>query len=155
MLRIIVKLSNLFTVFFSWFESLIFLGLRIWLFTIFFASGWHKYTSWETTKQLFETEYKIPYLKPLTAAILGTGAEMILPFLLLLGVAARFPALSLFIFNTMAVIAYSDFLLQPENLCALKDHITWGLMILVLLVSGSGKLSIDYLFQRSFSLYKY
>ena len=81
MLRILVKLSNIFTIFFSWFEPLAFLGIRVWLFKVFFTSGWLKYTSWETTKILFATEYKVPYLKPVTAALLGTGTEILLPIL--------------------------------------------------------------------------
>lgn len=155
MLRFLVKLSNLFTGLFSWFEPLAFFCIRAWLFKVFFTSGWQKYTSWETTKVLFATEYKVPYLKPVTAAIIGTGAEILLPILLLLGLGARLPALGLFILNIVAVMSYSDFLLKPENLCALKDHIAWGFMILVILVSGHSKISIDHLFNKLFSLYKY
>lgn len=155
MLRVLVKLSNLFTLFFSWFEPLVFFCIRAWLFKAFFTSGWLKYTSWETTKNLFATEYKVPYLKPLTAAILGTGAEILLPVLLLLGLGARLPALGLFIVNAVAVIAYSDVLLDPKNWCGLKDHIAWGFMIAVILVGGHSKISIDHLFHRLFSLYKY
>jgi putative oxidoreductase len=155
MLRFLVKLSNLFTILFSWFEPLAYFGIRAWLFKVFFSSGWQKYTAWETTKTLFETEYQVPYLKPITAAVLGTGAEILFPVLLLLGLGARLPALGLFILNIVAVISYSDFLLKPENICALKDHIAWGFMILVILVSGHSKISIDHLFRQLFPLYKY
>ena len=155
MLRILVKLSNIFTIFFSWFEPLAFLGIRVWLFKVFFTSGWLKYTSWETTKILFATEYKVPYLKPVTAALLGTGTEILLPILVLLGLGSRLPTLGLFIFNAVAVVAYGDFLLKPENICALKDHLAWGVMILVILVSGHSKISVDHLFNKLFSLYKY
>lgn len=155
MLRFLVKLSNLFTALFSWFEPLAYFSIRAWIFKAFFTPGWLKYTNWETTKNLFLTEYKVPYIKPLTAAILGTGAEILLPVLLLLGLGARLPALGLFVFNLVAVISYSDVLLKPENICALKDHIAWGFMILVILVSGHSKISIDHLFNKLFSLYKY
>ncbi len=155
MLRFLAKFSNLFTGIFSWFEPIAFFCIRAWLFKIFFSSGWQKYTAWESTKVLFETEYKVPYLKPLTAALLGTGAEILLAVFLLLGLGARLPALGLFMLNLIAVMSYGDFLFKPENLCALKDHLSWGFMILVILVSGHSKISIDHLFNRLFSLYKY
>lgn len=154
-LRALVKLSNLFTALFGWFEPLAYFGIRAWIFKVFFSSGWQKYASWETTLALFTNEYHVPYLTPNAAAILSTGSEIIFSVLLLLGLGARLPALGLFLINVMAVISYSDFLLKPENICALKDHIAWGFMILVILVSGHSKISIDHLFKQLFPLYKY
>ena len=86
---------------------------------------------------------------------MGTGTEILLPILVLLGLGSRLPTLGLFIFNAVAVVAYGDFLLKPENICALKDHLAWGVMILVILVSGHSKISVDHLFNKLFSLYKY
>ena len=47
-------------------------------------------------------------LPPALAAVLGTGAELGLPVLLLLGCGTRFAAAALFAFNIVAAISYPD-----------------------------------------------
>ncbi len=79
------------------------------------------------------------------AAYLGTGAELILPVLLIVGLGGRFAALALFVFNIIAVIAYPDL-----GEVGLQDHQYWGLMLLVTLMHGPGKLSLDYLLNKRF-----
>ena len=63
--------------------------------------------------------------------------------LLLLGLGARFAALVLFVFNIVAVISYPDL-----GEVGLRDHQTWGLLLLVTLLHGPGKLSLDHLVGR-------
>ena len=55
---------------------------------------------------LFSEEYHVPLLPPEMAAWLGTGAQLGLPVLLVLGLFRRFAALGLFILNGVAVISY-------------------------------------------------
>ncbi|WP_455217817.1 DoxX family protein [Kaarinaea lacus] len=116
------------------------LALRLWVAWVFFKSGLLKIGSWDSTMYLFENEYEVPIFSPEIAAYLGTAAELTLPVLLALGLAGRFGALALFLFNIMAVISYPD--LNPAGL---RDHQVWGLMLLVPLLHGPGKLSVDYL----------
>lgn len=119
------------------------LGIRALVASVFFQSGLTKIASWETTLLLFESEYAVPFLPPMLAAYLGTAAELTLPVLLLFGFGARFAALALFVFNIVAVISYPDL-----SAAGLKDHQYWGLLLLVTLFHGPGKLSLDYLLVR-------
>ena len=121
------------------------LGVRLWVAYVFFKSGLTKIQSWETTKMLFEYEYEVPLLPPELAAYLGTAAELGLPVVLAIGLASRFTALALFLFNIVAVVAYSSFLLGDEGAAGLQQHILWGVMMLITLFHGPGKLSLDYL----------
>lgn len=121
------------------------LGLRIWVGMVFFSAGMVKIASWQTTLALFENEYNVPFLAPHIAAYLGTGAELILPVFLILGLGGRFAALAMFVFNIIAVISYPDL-----GEVGLKDHQYWGLMLLVTLMHGPGKLSVDYFLRKRF-----
>lgn len=121
------------------------LGVRLWVAYVFFKSGMTKIQSWETTKMLFEYEYEVPVLPPELAAYLGTATELGLPILLAIGLASRFTAAALFLFNVVAVVAYSSFLLGDEGAAGLQQHILWGMMMLITLFHGPGKLSLDYL----------
>ena len=115
------------------------LGVRLYLANIFWKSGRNKRQSWDTTIAWVENEYQVPLLAPYAAAGLGTGAELVLPVLLAAGLAGRLAALSLVVFNVVAVISYPDL-----NEVGLKDHLYWGMLLLVLLFHGPGKLSLDY-----------
>ena len=77
-------------------------------------------------------------MPPHAAALLGTGAETLLPVLLALGIGTRFAALALFAFNLVAVISYPDL-----SDAGLKDHMLWGALLLVSLVYGPGRLALD------------
>lgn len=119
------------------------LVLRLWVANVFFKSGMTKIASWSTTLSLFETEYHVPILPPELAAYLGTATELIFPVLLVLGLGTRFSAFVLFVFNIIAVMSYPDL-----GEVGLKDHQYWGLLLLVTLIHGPGKLSIDYFIRR-------
>ncbi len=121
------------------------LGIRVLVGSVFFQSGLSKIASWDTTLALFESEYAVPLLPPVAAAYLGTGAELLLPVLLVLGLGTRLAALALFVFNFIAAVSYPD--LSPAGL---KEHQYWGLLLLVTLFHGPGKLSLDYLLSRYF-----
>lgn len=114
----------------------------------FFKSGLTKIQSWETTISLFEYEYDVPWLDPVTAAYLGTAAELALPVLIVLGLLARLSAIGLFVFNAVAVYSYWSFLGSPDGAAGLNQHIYWGLLLLVPIFHGANKLSLDYLMNR-------
>ena len=97
----------------------------------------------ESTFSLFEYEYQVPFLPSMLAAYLGTAAELLLPVFLFLGLGTRYAALALFVFNIVAVVSY------PELMGAgLKDHQVWGLLLLITICHGPGKLSLDHLWGR-------
>ena len=122
--------------------------LRLWVATVFFKSGLTKIKTWDSTLYLFENEYSVPLLPSEFAAMLGTGIELCLPVLLVLGVFGRLSALTLFLFNIMAVISYPDL-----NAAGLRDHQVWGIMLLIPLLYGPGKLSVDYFINKKYNTY--
>lgn len=121
------------------------LALRLWVANVFFRSGMLKLSNWDSTMYLFENEYHVPLLPPNVAALMGTGAELALPVLLVLGLGGRFAAFALFVFNIIAVISYPDL-----EAAGIRDHQIWGVMLFVLLAQGPGKLSIDNFIKRKF-----
>lgn len=129
----------------EFFGPLAFLGIRLWVANVFWKSGVNKYQSWETTKFLFQYEYKVPLLSPEVAAFLGTATELIFPVLLALGLGGRFAAFVLFVFNIIAVISYPGL-----NEAGIQQHQLWGLMLLLLVCYGPGKLSLDHLVRRRY-----
>jgi len=121
------------------------LVIRLWVARVFFMSGLAKIQNWEGTLYLFQNEYKVPVLPPLFAAYSGTATELVFPVLLALGLGTRLTATVLFVFNIIAVISYADL-----GEVGLKDHQYWGLLLLVPLLHGPGKLSLDYLLGKRF-----
>jgi putative oxidoreductase len=119
-------------------QPLLALGLRLYVARVFLLSGLTKINDWSVTLALFENEYHVPVLSPSVAAALGTATELSMPVLLAFGLGTRFAAAVLFVFNIVAVVSYPDL---PD--IAVKDHILWGLMLLVLLVYGAGGISVD------------
>ena len=121
------------------------LALRLWVAHVFWKSGLNKFQSMDTTKLLFEHEYKVPFIPAETAAYLATGVELIFPALLAIGLAGRFSAGVLFFFNIIAVISYPTL-----NEAGTIQHILWGIMLLVPFLHGPGKLSIDHFIRQRF-----
>ena len=105
------------------------LALRIYVARVFFLSGLTKLHDWSITLALFRNEYHVPLLPPAMAALLGTGAELGLPVLLVPGLGTRFAAVALFAFNIVAAISY-----PALSAAGLKDHVLWGALLLVLFV---------------------
>lgn len=113
--------------------------LRMGLAYVFFKSGLTKIQTWDSTLYLFNEEYQVPLLSPELAAWLATGAELLLPPLLVLGLFGRFAAAGLFIVNAVAVIAYH----QALSEAGIYQHVYWGLLLAVLLVSSRSAWSVD------------
>ncbi len=131
----------------QWGGTLLLLSLRVYLGLVFFKAGLTKIADWESTLALFEHEYQVPLLAPELAAVSGTTGELLLPLLLWFGLLSRPAALGLFIVNAMAVISY-PLLLTLDCPAALNDHRYWGILLLVLLVFGPGRLAVDALMDR-------
>lgn len=124
---------------------LLLLFTRLWVASVFFKSGYLKITTWDSTLYLFEEEYQVPFLPWEMAAYLGTAAELIIPVFLLLGLFTRPMAAVLFAFNIMAVVSYP---LLWEG--GFYDHQLWGLMLLINLFWGAGRISVDQRLKKHF-----
>jgi putative oxidoreductase len=123
------------------------LVLRLWVADAFFRSGLTKIQSFDTTLLLFSEEYQVPLLPPDVAAYMGTFTELFFPILLAIGLGGRFAAIVLFVFNIIAVVSY------PSLMAAgIEQHQVWGIMLLVLVLRGPGKLSLDHFLGRRLGL---
>jgi putative oxidoreductase len=129
-----------------WVAPVALLALRVALAIPFFRSG---LTKWEApfvlssgAKYLFTEEFRlhlgfadIPYPAPLLMAFLAGAGEIVLPILLVLGLATRFSALGIF---AMTIIIQ---LTIPDGL--INFHLPWAAMALALLAYGGGLFSAD------------
>jgi putative oxidoreductase len=118
---------------------------RVWVSWQFLKSGWLKLSDWDSTRELFRSEYQVPLLSPTLAAVAGTLGELLFPALLILGLLTRIGALGLFAVNLMAVVSYWHVLGQEGFEAALAQHVLWGFMLLVIVAFGGGRFSLDQL----------
>ncbi len=134
----LVKISD------RYFSPVLDFAIRLFMANVFFKSGWEKYQSyvngdWDTTLFLFEEEHPVPYLDPNTAAVLGTGAELVLPVMLALGLFGRFAAAGLLVMTMIIEFAIP----YPH-----ESHYFYMLLLAVPLIKGSGVLSADFLLKK-------
>ncbi|MGA0612984.1 DoxX family protein [Caldimonas sp. KR1-144] len=114
------------------------LAARLYVAQAFFASGLTKLRDWDITIALFQDEYHVPLLPPEVAALMGTGGELVLPVLLVLGLFGRFAAFGLSIVNVVAVLSLAE--IAPA---ALQQHVFWGSLLAALVLWGPGRWSAD------------
>ena len=114
------------------------LAARLYVAQAFFLSGLSKLRNWDSTLALFQDEYRVPLLPPELAAVAGTTGELVLPVLLVLGLAGRFAAAGLSVVNVVAVISLAE-IAAP----ALQQHVFWGSLLIGLLLWGPGRWSLD------------
>jgi Predicted membrane protein len=113
-------------------------GLAIDLFDGDFELGMPRLA--DSTLPLFQSEYHVPLLSPEIAAYMATFAEHAFPILILIGFATRFSALALLGMTlTIQLFVYPD---------AYPTHGIWAAVLLYLMATGPGKLSIDYLISQ-------
>jgi putative oxidoreductase len=121
-------------------QSLALLAARLYVAQIFFMSGLVKLRDWSSTLALFNDYYQVPLLPPVLAAYAGTVGELVIPVLLVLGLAGRFAGAGLFVVNLMAVLS-----LPAEDLSAAGEaqHLLWGVLALGIVLWGAGRWSAD------------
>lgn len=123
-------------------HSLLALVCRISIAAIFFLSGRTKVTGFLTLKpgtyELFQTDYRLPFVRPEIAAHVAAYSEHFFPLLLVLGLFTRGAALALLGMTTVIeVFVYPD---------AWPTHLSWAGLMLYLIGRGGGKLSLDKVF---------
>lgn len=130
-------------------RPLLLLATRLWVSWQFLKSGWLKISSWDSTVELFTSEYHVPLLPPTVAAVVGAFGELFFPLLLIAGLLTRVGALGLFTVNLMAVVSYWHVLGQEGFEAALAQHVLWGFMLAVIALVGAGRISLDALFEKA------
>jgi putative oxidoreductase len=122
--------------------------LRIALATPFWRSGINKWDGFlqlnDVAVLLFSTEFKLhlpggPYSFPAPEAIafLVASAEILFPFLLVLGLVTRIAASALLVMTLVVELTVPD---------GWPVHITWAAMALGIMAWGPGRLSLDHWF---------
>jgi len=96
--------------------------------------------NWQTTLELFETEYALPFMPSDLAAYFAVAIELSTPPLLVLGLLTRSAAAVL-----LGMTSVIEVFVYPQ---AWPTHIQWAAMLLVLLCRGPGVLSLDWLIRR-------
>ena len=119
------------------------LSVRLYLANIFWKGGLVKLSSWMSTVMLFTMVYDVPILPPEIAAYLSTAVELGGSFLLAIGLAGRWAALSLFGLNIVAALSYGQL-----SEAALQEAFYWGVLFLYLVLHGPGLISVDALLDR-------
>lgn len=120
--------------------SILQVGMRIGVGSVFFNAGLLKYRSFEFAVKLFEDEYKVPLLDPTLAARMAMFNELTFPVLLFVGLATRFATLPL-----LGMIAVIQTFVYPN---AWTDHLLWASTLVFLLTRGPGTLSVDHLIEQ-------
>ncbi|CAE6798077.1 DoxX family protein [Nitrospira defluvii] len=119
------------------------LSVRLYLANIFWKGGMVKLSSWMSTVMLFTMVYDVPVLPPEMAAYLSTAVELGGSFLLAIGLAGRWAALSLFGLNIVAALSYGQL-----SEAALQEAFYWGILFLYFVLHGPGLISADALLDR-------
>jgi putative oxidoreductase len=122
--------------------SLLALPLRLAVATVFWNSAMSHLANWQTTIELFETDYSLPFLPPDLAAYMAVSIEVSTPILLVVGLLTRATA-----FILLGMTTVIEVFVYPE---AWPTHIQWVAMLLVLLCRGAGTFSMDQAIRRHF-----
>ncbi|ATU94311.1 DoxX family protein [Phyllobacterium zundukense] len=131
--------------------SLTQLVLRIGLAVPFWRSGINKWDGFlqlnDVAVLLFSSEFKLhlpggpyPFPAPGIFAFAAACAEIVLPLLLVVGLATRFAALGLLLMTLIVELTV------PEGW---PLHVTWAAMALGIMAWGPGRFSLDSLLTRS------
>lgn len=140
-MKLLINTYNKFIEILNQLSPLMILVLRLWIAHIFLTSGMVKIDDFDNTIALFRDEYKTPFLSPEIAAFLGTFFELVCPILLTFGLATRLATLPL-----LAMTAVIQFTYDQND-----QHIYWAMLLGTILVSGAGKISLDYFISKKFN----
>ncbi len=100
--------------------------------------GWP--TLSDTAVFLFKEEYQLPLIAPQIGATLAAFAEHVFPILILFGLATRLSAFAL-----LVMTAVIQLLVYPG---AYPTHGVWAAVLLYLMATGGGVVSLDHLVKR-------
>lgn len=126
-------------------DDLLALAARIGIGAIFWFSGRTKVDGWLQVSDgaiaLFADEYRLPLIAPAVAAHLAAYAEHALPLLLFIGLGTRLAALGL-----LGMTAVIQLFVYPA---AWPTHLSWAVILLLLLRYGPGRWSLDHALTRA------
>lgn len=132
----------------KWIGPLFLLGMRFWLARIFFKSGYGRAKDWGSQSFMFESIHPVPGIPPNLAAYITTGAELVLPVMLMIGLFSRIAAFGMLIMTVVIQFIVAATPQGIENKIANSEHYYWMFLALMIICFGPGKLSIDALLRR-------
>ncbi|TDQ59721.1 putative oxidoreductase [Mesocricetibacter intestinalis] len=137
-------------------EGIGFLGLRLLLAWEFFEAGMEKWNGQNWFSQI-QDQFPFPlnYIPTDLSWGLAMGAELVLPFLLVLGLFTRF---SSFVLATLIAVAwYSLHADAGYNVCdnGYKLVLIYLVMLIPLITQGAGTLSLDSALRKKYSTNKW
>ena len=126
------------------------LVLRFGLAVPFWRSGVNKWDGFlqlnDVAIFLFTSEFQLhlpggpyPFPTPAVTAFAAGSAEILLPILLVLGLATRFAALGLLVMTLIVQLTIPD---------GWPLHVTWAAMALGIMAWGPGRISLDHLIKE-------
>jgi putative oxidoreductase len=121
------------------------LVLRVSIGWVFFRSGLSKFNDMDNAVFLFSDIHPVPLLSPEAAAYLATFFELAMPLLLFIGLATRFAAIPLLGMTLMIHLVVFPVWNNHGNWV---EFGTWFGVFWLLISSGAGKISLDYLIAR-------
>jgi len=133
------------------------LGLRVYVFQVFFFSGMAKLDDFEATVQQFGGteigfgEYNVEAYLPIgahTAALLGTFTEIIAPLFVIVGLYARYAAMPLFVMAIMIQFYLGALPSDFGNPFHLTHEFLWFFALIPIMAMGPGVLSGDWLIRN-------
>jgi len=104
---------------------------RVWVGQIFLLDGWLRFHSGDII---------IPFL------------EILLSILLILGLGGRIIILLFLIFNIISIYS-GHFIWTPEGAPSLNQQIAWSMLLMLLMLHGSGKFSLDHWLHKKYGHY--
>lgn len=112
---------------------------RFYIAHAFFKSGILRFKDWMNgnfSNQifLFDLEHPVPGIPADVAAYMATAGELILPFLLVLGLFTRFGAAGILIMTAIIEFTYIH----------AADHIIWAILAAGIFINGPGIASLDH-----------
>ena len=126
----------------AWILSAILVAARVYVAIPFWNAGQVRVTQWNAQSYLFEHVHPLPILSPNMAATITTGAELVLPVLVVLGLFGRFAGLGL------GIMAATIFFVIGGNFANAAEQFPWMALGLLIFIAGPGRISIDEAIRR-------
>lgn len=131
-----------------WAGPLVDLAARLLLGKIFLDSGLARVGNWSSQGFLFTHIHPVPGVPASLAAPLVTGAELVLPVLLFVGLAGRLSAAGLFVMTAVIQFVVAQTPAGMENGIGNPVHYLWLVIAAYLVLRGPGTLSADRLLRH-------
>ncbi len=118
---------------------------------------------WNESLSVFESQFSVAFLSSEMSAIIVTSIELVMPIFILLGLASRFAALGLLVLYVVGLLFYIDManlgalssMFPGVDIATIYQQLIVGLLLLLLVCWGPGKLSLDAVLHRNYTTRQY